>query len=115
MENNSLKVIPLLKKRNGKIDCQTEAKGLLEELILWKEESHRRISNIVDSHCTNLTNGIKDLEDEVSGLHSELLVLRKERTVLLETVDYLHSEIRNLKSKLLPLPEVGKEVSYDYD
>ena len=95
------------------MDCQTEAKGFFEELISWKEESYAQISNIIDSHNNNVTSGIKDLEDEICGLQTELLSLREERAVLLKTVDYLHSEIRELKTKQQPLPELGEDLSYE--
>ena len=118
MENtkcNSVVKIPLTQKstvyqRMVKQNCGREAKGLFDKLMTWKEESQRQISNILETHGSNIQNGIHDLEEQVSSIQAELLVLRKERTVLLETVEYLHGEIKQLNSKLLPLPEDDKEL-----
>ena len=91
-------------------DFQSEIRVLFEKLTSLREESHRQFSDIINSHGGSISDGINDLFAEVSNLQDELSVVRKERNVLLETVDNLNGEIRQLNSKLtmahsLPEPE----------
>ena len=120
MENNKtnslVKILltqeSISKQRKVKMDCGSEAKALLDELILWKEESHRQISTIMESHGSNIKTGIRELEEEVISLKAEISLLRKERTVLLDTVGNLNSEIKHLNIKFQTLPELDKEFNY---
>ena len=92
-------------------DFQSEVRVLFEKLTSLREESHRQFSDIINSHGGSISDGINDLFAEVSNLQDELSVVRKERNVLLETVDNLKGEIRQLHSKLTtahPLPELGE-------
>ena len=102
-----------MSKNDGKKECLREAKDLLEKLNSWRDESHRQISSIITSHSGNINNGIKGLVEEVCDLKSEVSVLRKERTVLLETVDNLNGEIRHLNDKLQLLPILEDELNQD--
>ena len=82
------------------MDCQGEARNLFEKLISWKEHSNKEISNIINTHSSNISKGIQGLAEEVSGLQEEVSVLKKERTVLLDTVDNLNGEVRELRAKM---------------
>ena len=81
-------------------DCEVEAKDFLSKLSSWKEESHRQLSNIINCHSSNISDGIKDLAEEVCSLQSEVSLIRKEKSVLLETVDNLNGEIKQLNCKI---------------
>ena len=52
------------------------------------------------------------LYEEVCGLKAELSNVRKERKVLLETVDNLNVEIRHLNAKFNPLPEPEDDLNH---
>ena len=100
-------------KQMRKMDCQSKAKKFFEELASWKEESHKQISNIINSHSGNINDGINALVEEVGGLQTELSVLRKERTVLLDTVDNLNGEMRRANAKLQLLQNLMGELNND--
>lgn len=84
----------------AKSDYLGEAKDLFEKLTSWKEESYEHISTIINSHSNSISTRIGSLVEEVCGLKDEVLDLKKERTVLLETIDLLNSEIRQLSDNL---------------
>ena len=91
-------------------DCLSEVRVVFEKLASLREESHRQFSDIINSHSGGISDGINTLFAEVSNLQEKLSVVIKERNVLLETVDNLNGEIRQLNSKLtmahsLPEPE----------
>ena len=111
--NNRAQTQRWMSKNNVKANRQEEAKDLFEKLISWKEESHRQISSTINSLSSNIDIGFQDLVEEVCGIQSELLVLRKERTVLLDTVGNLNSEIRQLNSKLRPLSDPEADNNHD--
>ena len=85
---------------SAKSDYLGEAKDLFEKLTSWKEESYEHISTIINSHSNSISTRIGSLVEEVCGLKDEVLDLKKERTVLLETIDLLKSEIRQLSDNL---------------
>ena len=111
--NNRAQTQRLMSKKYVKANRQEETKDLFEKLISWKEESHRQISSTINSLSSNIDIGFQDLVEEVCGIQSELLVLRKERTVLLDTVGNLNSEIRQLNSKLRPLSDPEADNNHD--
>ena len=86
-------------------DYLVEAKYMFAKLSSWKEESHKCISTIINSHSISISTGIGNLVKEVSGLKDEVSVLKKERTVLLDTVDLLNCEIRKLNANLQEEPQ----------
>ena len=88
------------KMSNGLNDCQSEVRDVFEKLRSLREESHRQFSDIIDSHSSSIGKGINDLVEEVRDLRAELSVTRKEKNILLETVDNLNGEIRQLNEKL---------------
>ena len=95
------------------MDCQSEAKELFDELNSWKEESNRQMSKIISSHKSNINDGVKDLVEKVAGLEEDLSVLKKEKTVLLDTVNNLNGEIRQFNAKLESLQNVENKLSPD--
>ena len=78
--------------------CHTEVRDLLEKLRSWREESNRQLSNIIDSHTNSISKGINDLAEEICDLQSKLSVTTQEKNNLLENVDKLSSENRQLKA-----------------
>ena len=89
----------MVSKINSKKDCQMEAEVLFSKLSSLREESYKQFSNIIQCHSISISEGIRDLTDKVCGLQTELAVVRKEKSVLLETVDNLNGEIRQLNAK----------------
>ena len=69
----------------------TKGKDLFTRLRAWKEESNRTFFNILRAYCRDIDNGMQDLAEELSEV-------KQEKEVLLETVDDLHSEIRQLNA-----------------
>ena len=80
------------------MDCQSEASDLFKNLSDLRVEFDGQFSNIINSHSSNINDGIQDLYEEVCGLKIELSDMRKERKVLLETVDNLNGEISQGKA-----------------
>ena len=81
-------------------DCQIEIRVVFEKLNLLKETSQRQLSDIIDLHSGSLIKGINDLFQNVSDLQNELLGVKVERNALLQTVDKLSSEIRQLNTPM---------------
>ena len=104
-EESSAKRSLTVSMSNGKINCLGEADDLFEKLTSWREESHQQISNIINSHNSSIRNGIHNMAEEICGLQAKLSVMEKERTVLLETVDHLNGEIRQLNAKFQSQPK----------
>ena len=96
-------------KISGRNNCQLEADEVFSKLSSWREETYRQFSNILSCH-SNISEGIRDLTEEVWGLQLELTVVRKEKSVLLETVDNLNGDIRQLNAKLLLLTPPEEEL-----
>ena len=93
----------MVTKNNGRKDCQMEAQDLFSKLSSLREESYRQISDIIHCHSISITDGISDLTQEVCSLQTELAAVRKEKSVLLETVDNLNGEIRQLNAAGVPV------------
>ena len=94
--------------------CQSEVRAVFEKLTSWREDSHRQFSDIIKSHSSSISEGINDLVEEVSELKTEISVIRKERNVLLEAVDNLNGEIRQLTKFPItgPLSEGNENVGH---
>ena len=87
-------------------ECRSEVKYLLQKLTSWREESNRQFSNIIDSHTRSMSahtrkinagTGIDNLAEEVCDLRIKFSIISKERNDLLEKVDMLSGENRQLK------------------
>ena len=78
---------------------QSEVGDLFSKLNLWMEESRRQFSSIIDSHKRSISKGVNDLVEEVDKLQTELSAIKKEKTVLIETVSSLNGEIRRNSAK----------------
>ena len=78
---------------------QSEIGDLFSKLNLWMEESLRQFSSIIDSHKKSISEGVNDLVEEVDKLQTELSAIKKENTVLIETVSSLNGEIRRHSAK----------------
>ena len=84
----------------GQTDCHRQVRGLIQKLSSWRDESHRQMSNILSSHIRSIDVGFNGLVEEFSDMQAQVLVLRKERNGLLETVDNLNNEIMQMGAKL---------------
>ena len=74
------------------------------------------MSNIIISHIRSVGKGFNDLAEEFSDLQGQVSVLRTERNVLLETINNLNGEIRQMSAKLpLAEPEVQEFDSSEVD
>ena len=99
--------------QTGQKDCQREVKEVFEKLLSWREQSQDQFSAIINAHSSSINWGINDLVEKVDELQTELLVIRKERNVLLDTVDNLNIEIRHLSAKLPNLEPPDKHFKHD--
>ena len=93
--------------------CQSEVKYLLEKLSSWKEEINEQLSNIIDSHASNINKGINDMAEEVCDLRSKHSVITKERDDLLKKVAKLSSENTQLRAAIniiQPLPDPQESI-----
>ena len=72
--------------KQSKEECQSEVKYLLEKLSSWKEETNKQLSNIINSHTSNINKSVNDLADEVCNLQTKLSIITKERDDLLGNV-----------------------------
>ena len=84
----------------AKNNCTSEVRIVFEKLALFREESHRQIFDIINSHNNSVNKGTNDLVSEVTDLQDELSVIKKEQHGLLEIIDNLNGEIRQLNEKL---------------
>ena len=106
-------VCEMLQAQKG---CQSQVRDLIKELTFWREESHKQMSNIISSHSNSIDKGFNDLSEEVSDLQAQVTILKKEKHVLIETVDNLNNEIRQMGAKLhLMEPEMKEMESFQTD
>ena len=85
-------------------DFHNEVGNLFDELNTWRMESQKRFSDIIELYRGNVTRSHNNLLKEVENLHSEVSTIRKERNVLLETVDHLNNEIRQFNAITQQVP-----------
>ena len=85
------------------MDCQSAVENLFEKLCSWQEDSQRQFSEIINSHRGIIRKELNDLDEEMIELKGQLEVIENERKVLLETVDNLNCEIKQLNTKLIPV------------
>ena len=90
-------VKPKIKRKKAN---ENVTKELFKKLRSWKEDSDSTLFNILSSYCNNIDSGVGDMAEKISGLQTELSEVKQEKTILLETVNYLHGEIRDLKGRL---------------
>ena len=96
----------------GQKDCQREAREAFEKLCSWREQSQNQFTDIINSYSDRISRGISDLVEKVGEQQTELSVIRKERDVLLETVDNLNVEIRHLSAKFHNLNSQDKHFEH---
>ena len=80
-------------------DSQRDVRDLFSKLSSWMEESQRQFSNLIDSNNRSITNGVNDLVEEVKKLQEELSVIKKEKNILIETVNCLNGEIKRCNER----------------
>ena len=82
-------------------DFQRQVGEVVEKLASWREDSHKQMSSIISSHCKTFDISFNDLVEEFGELQSQVSDLKKERTVLLDTINNLNGEIRQLGARLM--------------
>ena len=91
-------------------DCLSEVRNVFEKLNSWKKQSQRQFTSIIDSHNVSITKGVSGLIEEVVDLRAELSIIKKEKNILIDTVDSLNNEISQLKTRL---PEKSQSTQND--
>ena len=94
-------------------ECQSQAIEVIQKVEKLRENYDRQLSVIINSYRDDIDHGIGEIAEEISCLTAELSDMKKERKVLLETVDNLNGEIRQLNAKLQPLPDLKNEIKLD--
>ena len=82
----------MLSMSKSPMDSQTEVSDFIQKLHLWREDSQREFTNIVNSYSDSINKGISDFAEQLS-------VVTKERNELLEKVDNLSDEVREMRAK----------------
>ena len=85
-------------------DCLSEVRVVFEKLQSWKEQSQTQFNSIIDSHNASITKGISGLIAEMVDMRAELSITKKEKNILVDTVDSLNNEIKQLKANLREKP-----------
>ena len=93
-------------------DFQRQVGDMVEKLASWREDSHKQMSTIISSHCKTFDISFNDLVEEFSELQSQVSDLKKERTVLLETINNLNGEIRQLGARRMLSEIEAQEPEY---
>lgn len=57
-------------------DFQNKVGNFFEQLVSRRDESHKQISDIINSHHSAIKEGINNLVKKVSDLQDELSVIR---------------------------------------
>ena len=89
------------KMSNGQSDGQIDVGDMFGKLMEWRSESNRQFMDILDSHRSSISKGMNNLVEEIFELRGELSVIRKEKAILLEAVDDMKSERRQMSAKTL--------------
>ena len=74
------------------MDSRTEVRSFIQKLNSWREDSQREFTNIVDSYSDSINKSIDDFAEQLS-------VITGERNELLEKVDNLNVEVREMRAK----------------
>ena len=90
-------------------DFQRQVGAMVEKLASWREDSHKQMSSIISSHCKTFDISFNDLVEEFSELQNQVSDLKKERTVLVDTINNLNGEIRQLGARLMLSEIEGQE------
>ena len=99
----------LYKEKNHKVEkqiskrqnvCKNEVRNLFEQLNLWRKESQREFTKIIDLYTITINKSINNLVEEVCDLQTQLSDTEKERDGLRETVETLSCDIGKLSAKL---------------
>ena len=94
-----------VQSRKGQKGCQSDMRAVFDKLSNWLEKSQNELTEIIGAHGSSC-----DLAEEVNELQAE-------KKVLLQTVDLLNAEIRDLRAKdpLLESSETGTHINQGID
>ena len=92
----------------GKEACIKWASSLFSDLGSWQNRSQIEFSKIVNSHNTNIMEGMKGLIAEIHDLQNQLRITSKEKNTFIETVNNLNGEIKKLKSELITFKSLSQ-------
>ena len=101
-------------------DCKSEAGDLFAKLSRLREESHKTLSFIIDSHSNSIQSGINELMEEIRNLQAKLAMMTQEKDELVQTTDKLREEMRQLLTAQLSnnqtvTPKSTEELSHVED
>ena len=91
-------------------DSQREVRELFSKLSSWMEESHRQFSTLITSNNEIITKGVDDLVEEVMTLQVELSTIKKEKNILIETVNCLNGEIKRCNERISEKNQDAEEI-----
>ena len=80
-------------------DSQREVRDLFSKLSSWMEESQSQFSSLITYKNGIITKGVDNLVEEVRKLQDELSIVKKEKNILIETVNCLNSEIKKCNER----------------
>ena len=84
----------------GQKECHSKVDEFISNLSSWKDESYRHMSDIMSSQNASINNSFNELAKEFSDLLAQVSELQKEKKVLLETINNLNGEIRNMSTQV---------------
>ena len=90
-------------------DSQREVRELFSKLSSWMEKSQRQFSTLINSNNRSITKGVHELVEEVRKLQNELSTVRKEKNILIETVNCLNNEIKRHNERELKKSRAAQE------
>ena len=95
---------------------QHQVRNLFEKLRSWREVSQKEFSIIVDMYSNSITKSTNDLIGEVGDLKVQLSAIKKENNNLLETVNNVSAENRQLRAQILLIQDLpGSEQNCNHD
>ena len=81
-------------------DCQNQVRDLIQKPSPWRDLLEEEMSNIMSTYASYMDIGFNGLVGECNDLKTQNNLLQKERNVLLETIEKLNREMREMDSKI---------------
>ena len=92
-------------------ESQREVRELFSKLSSWMEESKSKFSTLIDFNSGSITKGVDDLVEEVRKLQDELSIIKKEKNILIETVNCLNGEIKRYNERTSEKNQDAEEIN----
>ena len=91
-------------------DCRSEVRDFLKKLEVWKDESQRQFSMVVNSHSNDIIEAMDNLVEENCDLQAKLSSVTQEKNDLTVTVNDMRGELKQISAKLLAQRPAPKPV-----